>query len=118
MLAIKFKRQGKKHQASYRVVVAEKRSKLGGEDVSDLGWFNPHTDKFELNKEEVIKWMKVGAKPTESVHNLLVRAEVLKENKIPVHGKFFPKAETPAVPEAVPAAETPAAPAVDIHKVI
>lgn len=86
MLAIKFKRAGKKHQAAYRVVVAEKKSKLRGKDTEDLGWVNPHAKKFELNKERAAYWLKVGAKPTATVHNLLVRAGILREKKVAVHG--------------------------------
>lgn len=87
MLAIKFKRQGKKHQASFRVVVAEKRSKVKGKFVDDLGWLDPHSKKFDLKKEKVEYWLKVGAKPTHSVHNLLVRAGVINEPKIAVHAR-------------------------------
>jgi len=94
MLAIKLRRVGKKKQASFRVVVAEKRSKLQGKFVEDLGWFNPHTDSFSLNKERVEYWLKVGAQPTDSVHNLLVRAAILKGPKIPVHAKPKKKEET------------------------
>lgn len=98
MLAIKFRRQGKKHQASYRIVVAEKRSKMRGRFVDDLGWFDPHSKKFDIKKEKVEHWMKVGAKPTDSVHNLLVRAEVIKAPKISVHSRKPKKSkkETPA----------------------
>ena len=97
MLAIKFRRQGKKHQASYRIVVAEKRSKMRGRFVDDLGWFDPHTKKFDLKKEKVEHWMKVGAKPTDSVHNLLVRAEIIEAPKIAVHStKKKKKKEEPA----------------------
>lgn len=85
MLAIKLRRQGKKRQASFRVVVTEKRSKLTGKFVDDLGWLDPHAKKFELKKERVEYWLKVGAKPTASVHNLLVRAGIIDEPKIPVH---------------------------------
>lgn len=87
MLAIKLRRVGKKGQASFRVVVAEKRSKLQGKFTEDLGWLNPHTDSFNLKKERVEYWLKVGAQPTDSVHNLLVKAGVLKGPKIPVHAK-------------------------------
>ena len=101
MLAIKFRRQGKKHQASYRVVVAEKRSKMRGRFVDDLGWFDPHSKKFDLKKEKVEHWIKVGAKPTDSVHNLLVRAEVIKDPKIAVHStKKKKKKEEHAADEA------------------
>jgi small subunit ribosomal protein S16 len=95
MLAIKLRRQGKKHQASFRLVVAEKRSKLGGKFVDDLGWFDPHNKKFEVKKEKVGHWLKVGAQPTPSAHNLLVRAGAIDEPKVAVHSRKR-KAPTPA----------------------
>ncbi len=87
MLAIKLKPVGKKHQRSFRIIVAEKRSKLQGKFVEDLGWFNPHTDKFSLKKERVEYWLKNGAKPTDTVFNLLVTAKILSGPKIAVHKK-------------------------------
>ncbi len=98
MLAIKLRRQGKKHQASFRVVVAERRSKLGGKFVDDLGWYDPHSKNFEIKKEKVEHWLKVGAKPTDSAHNLLIRAGVIDEPKIAVHST---KKKKPADAEAV-----------------
>lgn len=71
MIAIKFKRIGKKKQASFRVIVAEKRSKINGRFIEDLGWFNPHNDKFKLNAERISYWIKNGAQPTTSIKNLL-----------------------------------------------
>lgn len=71
MLAIKFKRIGKKGQAAFRVIVAEKRSKVDGRFIEDLGWFNPHTNKFRLDIERVNYWIKSGAQPTSSIKNLL-----------------------------------------------
>lgn len=87
MLAIKLKPVGKKHQRSFRIIVSEKRTKLQGKFVEDLGWFNPHTDKFFLKKERINFWLKNGAKPTESVFNLLVTAKIINGPKIPVHKK-------------------------------
>ena len=51
MLAIKLKRVGKKHQATFRVIVAEKRLKINGRFVEDLGWMNPHTNTFEIKND-------------------------------------------------------------------
>jgi len=114
MLAIKFKRVGKKHQASFRIVVTEKRSKLNGRFVDDLGWFDPRTDKFELDKERAGHWLKTGAQATPSVHNLFVKAGIAEGPKIPVHKK--PKknvsGETEKAAETAPAtagAEKPSA---------
>lgn len=98
MLAIKFKRIGKKHQGSFRVVVMEKRSKLQGRFMDDLGWLNPHTDKFELEKKRAEYWLKVGAQPTATVHNLFMKAGVISGKKIAVHKKS--KKVVPASAEA------------------
>jgi len=71
MLAIKLKRIGKKGQASFRLIVSEKRSKVNGRCVEDLGWYNPHTNNFKINMEQVSYWVKNGAQPTPSVKNIL-----------------------------------------------
>lgn len=76
MLAIKFKRIGKKGQASFRIITTEKRSKIDGRFIEDLGWYNPHTNKFKINKERVDYWIKSGAQPTLSVKNLLKKQKV------------------------------------------
>ena len=57
-------------------MVQERRSKLLGKSIEDLGWHNPHTSKSEINKERAAHWIKVGAKPTMSV------AQIFKRNKI------------------------------------
>ncbi len=64
MLSIRLRRIGKKGHASFRVVVAEARSKLKSKFVEDLGWIDPHTNKFELQKERIAYWMSNGAKPS------------------------------------------------------
>ena len=107
MLAIKFKRVGKKGQGSFRIVVKEKRSKMVGRFTDDLGWFNPHTNKYKLNKERAKHWISVGAQPTESIHNLLVRDGVIRASKIAVHRKK--KGGEEAAKAAAPVAPAPAA---------
>jgi len=87
MLAIKLRPIGKKKQISYRIVVGEKRSKLDGKSLEDIGWYNPHTDKFLIKKDRVEHWIKSGAIPTDSVHNILIKAKALEGKKIPVHKK-------------------------------
>ncbi len=87
MLTIKLKRIGKKNQASFRVVVLEKRTKLNGRYLEDLGWLNPKTKERDFKKERIEHWLKVGAQPTDTVHNLLVKEGVIKGTKISVHKK-------------------------------
>lgn len=78
MLAIKLKRIGKKHQPSFRLIVAEKRSKVNGRFVEDLGWFNPFTDQAKINKERVDYWVENGAQPTFSVLTLFKKYAIMK----------------------------------------
>lgn len=87
MLAIKLQRIGKKHQPSYRLVVAEKRSKMAAPPVEDLGSYNPATKSLVLNKERVTYWIKAGAQPTVTTHNFLVKEGVVSKPKLPVKMK-------------------------------
>jgi small subunit ribosomal protein S16 len=88
MLAIKLKRIGKKHQATYRVIVAEKRSKVDGRCTADLGWLDPHTNKFVIDVEAAKQWIKNGAQPTDTVYNLLIKAKAIEgKKKVQVHKK-------------------------------
>ncbi|OGY57138.1 MAG: 30S ribosomal protein S16 [Candidatus Colwellbacteria bacterium RBG_13_48_8] len=74
MLAIKLRLVGKKGQHSFRIIVQEKRSKLQGKFVDDLGWFNPHTNQFKINQEKVKYWLSQGVEPTGSIQSLLAKS--------------------------------------------
>ncbi len=73
MLTIKLKQIGKKHERPFRVIVQEKKTKLDGRLVEDVGWYNPKTNKSELKSERVSYWLGVGARPTVTVHQLIKR---------------------------------------------
>jgi small subunit ribosomal protein S16 len=74
MLAIKLKLIGKKGQHSFRMIVQEKRAKLQGEAVDDLGWFNPHSNQIKLDQEKLKHWIDNGAQPTESAQKIIAKA--------------------------------------------
>lgn len=84
MLAIRLKRVGRRHQPAFRIVVAEKRSKRDGRSVDDIGFYNPISKEFNIKKEKVDYWLKVGAKPTATVHNLLVKHNIISGPKIKI----------------------------------
>lgn len=87
MLKIKLAPRGKTHQITYRIVIAEDRSKLNGPVIDDLGFYTPQTKTIELNKEKMADWIKKGAQVTFGVDRLLnpdkypkkVKAKVEKE---------------------------------------
>lgn len=94
MLAIKLRPVGKRKQISYRIAVMEKKSKLKGKFLEDLGWYNAHTKRFQLKNERVVYWIKAGAQPTDSVHNILVTAKAVEGSKIPLHKKSKKPSQT------------------------
>ncbi|OGG16757.1 30S ribosomal protein S16 [Candidatus Gottesmanbacteria bacterium RIFCSPHIGHO2_02_FULL_39_14] len=71
-LAIKLVKHGRKKRVSYRIVVAEKRSKITGSVVARLGFYDPNgKPNIVVNKEELNKWLSRGVHPTNSVKKLL-----------------------------------------------
>lgn len=113
MLVIRLQRIGKKHEPHYRLVVAEKRSKLGAPPREDLGSWNPKTKGATLNKERTLYWLEQGAQASASVHNLLVKEGVVSVPKIKFNFPVKAKAEVaPEVPSTVPSEEPKAMEAV------
>jgi small subunit ribosomal protein S16 len=104
MLAIKLKRIGKKGQASFRLVVQEKRTKLQGRSVENLGWVNPRTNEYKVDAERVAHWLSMGAQPTDTVWNLLVKSGVVRGTKRSVHSvsKHDKPAEVATILPAAP----------------
>jgi len=71
MLKIKLFPKGKKHQRSFRIVIAENKSKYNGNFVDDIGFFTPATKTLEYDKEKLALWQKKGAQVTLGVDKLL-----------------------------------------------
>lgn len=72
MLRIKLFPTGKKHQRKYRIVVVEKRRKLEGNYLENLGWYDPlsEPETVVLDKDRYNQWIEKGAQPTRTVRNL------------------------------------------------
>lgn len=107
MLVIRLQRIGKKHQPSYRIVVAEAKSKVIAPPREDLGSYDPRAKRANINADRANYWISVGAQPSVTVHNLFVRESVLSGAKRAVY-MAKPKAKEAAVEAAAPAAEAPA----------
>lgn len=95
MLAIKLQRRGKKHQPSYRLVVQEKRSKLDGDFIDDLGSYDPKSKEAKIKGDRVTHWLRVGAKATPTAHNLLIKNGIVTGEKIRVHKYVVKEKEEP-----------------------
>jgi small subunit ribosomal protein S16 len=76
MVKIRLQRQGKKKAPFYHIVVADSRSPRDGKIIEQLGTYDPMTEPatIRLDKEKVEKWIKNGAKPTDTVKALIKNA--------------------------------------------
>ena len=77
MVKIRLQRQGKKKAPFYHIVVADSRSLRDGKIIEKLGTYDPMTDPatIVLDNEKVEKWIKNGAKPTDTVKDLIEKAQ-------------------------------------------
>ena len=76
MVKIRLQREGKKKAPFYHIVVADSRSPRDGKIIEQIGTYDPMTDPATvvLNKELLEKWIKNGAKPTDTVKKLIENA--------------------------------------------
>jgi len=85
MLTIRLTRKGKKNQPFFRVVIIDKRrSSKGGRTVEDLGYVDPLKKRKSFKKERIQYWLSKGAKPSATIHNLLVSEKIIDAKKIHV----------------------------------
>jgi len=84
MLAIRFQRIGRKNDPAFRIVVAERRSRPKSGELEILGSYHPKTKETVLKTERILYWLSQGAKPSPTVHNLLVSKGIIQGRKINV----------------------------------
>nr|YP_009699112.1 ribosomal protein S16 [Mentzelia aspera]QEJ86639.1 ribosomal protein S16 [Mentzelia aspera]QEJ86724.1 ribosomal protein S16 [Mentzelia sp. CF-2019] len=78
MVKLRLKRCGRK-QAVYRIVAIDVRSRREGRDLRKVGFYDPIKNQTYLNVPAILYFLEKGAQPTETVHAILKKAEVLKK---------------------------------------
>ncbi|EGT1910725.1 TPA: 30S ribosomal protein S16 [Listeria monocytogenes] len=78
---IRLKRIGSKKKPFYRIVVADSRFPRDGCSIETIGTYNPLLDPVEvkIDEEATLKWMHNGAKPSDTVRNLLSREGIMEK---------------------------------------
>ena len=78
---IRLTRMGATKRPSYRIVATDSRSPRDGKYLEQIGFYNPLTNPAEIkvNEEVALKWLSVGAQPTDTVKTLLTNAGVMKK---------------------------------------
>ncbi len=116
MLKIRLQRAGRRNDPTFRVVVTEHTHGPKSQKHADrVGFYNPKTKEKELDAERITYWINNGAQPSPTVHNMLVKAGIIKGETINVLPQKSPvvSEEEQQEAEEVAAAESEAAPAAE-----
>ena len=70
---MRLRREGKKKQPFYRVVVADVRSPRDGRFIEDLGYYHPlrQPSDISIDHDRALAWLRDGVEPTDAVKRLL-----------------------------------------------
>ena len=79
MVKNRLRRMGAKKAPFYRVVVADSRYPAGGRFIEEIGTYNTLQDPPAINidADKAKKWIANGAQPTDTVKDLLKKAEII-----------------------------------------
>jgi small subunit ribosomal protein S16 len=80
---MRLRREGKKKQPFYRVVVADVRSPRDGRYIEDIGYYQPLHDPstIAINRDRALYWLRNGVQPTDAVAKLLQIEGIWQEFK-------------------------------------
>lgn len=70
---LRLRREGTRKKPHYRIVAADVRSPRDGRFIEIIGDYHPMANPSVVNvdPERALHWLRVGAKPTSQVENLL-----------------------------------------------
>ena len=80
---IRLQRFGTKKKPFYRVAAMDSRTKRDGDVVEYLGKYQPiiKGKQFDVDEEKVLKWLKQGAQPTDTIRELLKKEGIWQKYK-------------------------------------
>lgn len=105
MLIIRFARHGRKKQAFFKVVVAEKARAVQKKCIEELGFYDPLADEgkglCKVDAAAIKKYIKNGAQVSQSAARLFVKNGINEAEKFIISRPTKPKKEAPK-PEEKP----------------
>ena len=72
-VTIRMSRHGAKKKPFYRIVVSDQRYPRDGRYIEQLGTYDPRAKSggLKLDQEKIDSWIKKGAKPSQTVSELI-----------------------------------------------
>ncbi|MDP8978413.1 MAG: 30S ribosomal protein S16 [Actinomycetota bacterium] len=80
---MRLRREGKKKQPFYRVVVADARSPRDGRFIEDIGFYQPLSEPsgVRIDRDRALYWLRHGVQPTDQVMHLLRIEGIWQEHR-------------------------------------
>ncbi len=101
MLMMRLQRVGRKNDASFRIVVTDKRTgPKSDKHVDRLGSYNPKMNQVQLDAAKAKDWISKGVQPSDTVYNILVGQGVIEGKKRNVLPKKSPIIDEEAIKRA------------------
>ena len=79
MLKLRLKKIGRKRQPAYRLVVMKSSTRRDGRPIDQVGYYNSITKQSHFDPIKITKWLNYGVKPTETVYQLLKKANIIQD---------------------------------------
>jgi len=79
VVKLRLQRIGKKKFPYYKIVAVDSRSKRDGDIIEAIGQYQPVSqgEQVKLDEEKVIKWLKNGAQPSDTIKSILKKSGIL-----------------------------------------
>ena len=77
-VSIRMSRHGTKKRPFYRIVVSDRRFPRDGRYIEQVGTYDPSAAAggLKLNRDKVETWIKKGAKPSQTVSELIKKQKL------------------------------------------
>lgn len=88
-VVIRLARMGKTHKPFYRITVADSRAAATGKFLEQIGHYDPNLNPpaVKVNEASALKWLKNGAKPSDTVRTLFYRQGIMEKSALAAAGK-------------------------------
>lgn len=70
---------GAKKRPTYRIVASDSHTKRDGQYIELVGTYDPIANETKINEEVALKWLNLGAQPSDTVKNLLSKAGIIQK---------------------------------------
>ena len=80
-VSLRLNRKGTKDRPYYKIVAVDSRKRRDGRYIEQLGTYDPLQEgtNYEIDLELADKWLKVGAKPSDTVKSMIRKARTATE---------------------------------------